>query len=184
MNKRFSFTKIDNAILDDKDITRAARAVFSVLARHASQATPDSFRTCYLYVKTIAKQAGYSERRVQYAFKELEKLGLIIRTFRRTSYNNNVSTLFTIIGAYAVRYNSNNSGSNSGENTMSTNSNTTTSRNNCTRWCSGCAQEKTPNKENKESLTYSPCLKAGDSSINNKRLSDHKSQYQVLLRLL
>ena len=33
-------------------------------------------------------------------------------------------------------------------------------------------------------LTYSPCLKAGDSSINNKRLSDHKSQYQVLLRLL
>ena len=33
-------------------------------------------------------------------------------------------------------------------------------------------------------LTYSPCLKAGDSSLNNKRLSDHKSQYQVLLRLL
>ena len=47
MNKRFSFTKIDNTILDYNDITRAARAVFSVLARHASQATPDSFRTCF-----------------------------------------------------------------------------------------------------------------------------------------
>ena len=96
-----SYTKVDNAILDDDKLPRSCKAVFIVLCRHAH----NDDRSCWLCIKTIAKESSYSIRTVKAAVKKLVEAGLITRQDRFSEEDGGqISSLFTIIGSSAKRY--------------------------------------------------------------------------------
>ncbi|MBQ7732494.1 MAG: helix-turn-helix domain-containing protein, partial [Synergistaceae bacterium] len=95
-----SYTKVDNAILDDDKLPRSCKAVFVVLCRHAN----NSDRSCWLLVSTIVKESKYAERTVRGAIRKLVEAGLITRQDRYSEDGGQISSLFTIIGADAARY--------------------------------------------------------------------------------
>ena len=96
-----SYTKVDKAILDDDKLPRSCKAVFIVLCRHAH----NDDRSCWLCIKTIAKESSYSIRTVKGAIKKLVEAGLITRQDRFSEEDGGqISSLFTIIGKSAKRY--------------------------------------------------------------------------------
>ena len=96
-----SYTKVDNAVLDDDKLPRSCKAVFIVLCRHAH----NDDRSCWLCIKTIAKESSYSIRTVKAAIKKLVEAGLITRQDRFSEEDGGqISSLFTIIGSSAKRY--------------------------------------------------------------------------------
>jgi len=58
-----------------------------------------------MLTKSIALKAKYSLRAVNYALKKLCELGVIIKQNRRGEDGSFISSLFTIVGANAPRYN-------------------------------------------------------------------------------
>lgn len=95
-----SYTKVDNAILDDEKLPRSCKAVYIVLCRHAHK----DDRSCWLLVSTIAKESKYAERTVRGAIRKLVDAGLITRQDRYSNDGSQISSLYTIIGAKAARY--------------------------------------------------------------------------------
>ena len=102
MNPRYSFTKLDNIVLNDKDLSRSACAVFVVLAKHSRLC--NNARSCCLKISTIATEAKYCKRAVQSAINLLVELGLVIRVYQKTPSGDNKPSIFIIIGADAQRY--------------------------------------------------------------------------------
>lgn len=95
-----SYTKIDNAVLDDDSLPRSCKAVFVVLCRHAH----NDDKSCWLSQKTIAEESKYSDRTVRGALKKLEQAGLIVQQHRFDKDGSRMTSLFVIIGGNAKRY--------------------------------------------------------------------------------
>ena len=102
MRNRYSFTKLDNLVIEDKEISRTARAVFVILAKHSR--VVNGSRVCYLHIKTIAQESQYAVRTVRYALRTLVDLGVIIRCYQFTKDGHNKASLFVVVGANAQRY--------------------------------------------------------------------------------
>ncbi len=102
MDKRYSFTKLDNVIIEDQNISRSAKAVFTILAKHSR--IINGSRVCYLHIKTIAQEAQYAVRTVRYALRALVDLGVVCRNYQFTGDGHNKASLFVVIGANAERY--------------------------------------------------------------------------------
>ena len=92
--KGFKFTKPENVVMFDNDITSTAKVVYCAIMKHMNSKT----RKCNLYVKTIAQEVSRSVRTVQRSLTQLINKNLIIRTERYGADGRNLASCFTVTG--------------------------------------------------------------------------------------
>lgn len=96
---KFWFACVDGKVARDPTLSPFDKAVFLVLCSHADTDN----RECYLKVKTIAYEAGCSERSTQKSLKTLTERGIIERK-ERFEDNRQLPSLYRIIGEKAPCY--------------------------------------------------------------------------------
>lgn len=98
IRKRPPFTQLENAILEDEQVSKHALMVYWVLCKHANRDGEDSFPS----LNTIAQESRSGRTTVVKAVKELIKLGYIKKECRKREDNPKVCTsnLYTILTQY------------------------------------------------------------------------------------
>lgn len=99
--RKWTFTIIDNAILENESITHLGFSVYTALCFYTNKQN----RSCYPKIKTLAKFAHLSESSVKRGLKELADLGIIEIAHRKDPDNpkKNLSNLYTIKGVGSER---------------------------------------------------------------------------------
>ena len=92
--KGFKFTKPENVVMFDNDITSTAKVVYCAILKHVNMKT----KKCNLYVKTLAQEVSRSVRTVQRSLAQLIEKKLIIRTERYGADGRNLASSFTVTG--------------------------------------------------------------------------------------
>jgi DNA-binding Lrp family transcriptional regulator len=100
----FWFAMIDIEVIKDKELSPLDKTVFAIICAHVNVQT----RSCPLKVKTIAEEAGCSERSVQKSLKILLERGIIQRVERFVNGKQQAS-IYKIIGHHAPCYRGENS---------------------------------------------------------------------------
>ena len=95
--RKLPFTQIENAIIEDPQITKAEMLVYLILCYHANNDTSQ----CWPGIKKIAKETRLSNNTVHTAIKGLEDKGYITKTTRQNPDNKqNFTNLYTINTQY------------------------------------------------------------------------------------
>ena len=99
--KDFWFTCVDTDVLRDKKLSGTSRLVFAILCSYANFNT----RSCFPKIKTLAEDAGFSERTIQKALSELEERGVLKRVVRyRKEDGAQISSEYLLYGFHASCY--------------------------------------------------------------------------------
>jgi hypothetical protein len=85
------YTIVENAVLDDLELSKEARLLYVYLSRFANSAD----KKCWPSIDTLAKLSGISERKVRYCLKELETREYIRKVYRREG-SKNLSNLYIL----------------------------------------------------------------------------------------
>ena len=100
-NNNFWYSPLDIKVGQDGSFKGAAKVVFMTLCTHANIKN----RTCFLKVKTIAKESGYCERTVRSALRKLSVMGLIEITENYSRSNGKqMNSTYRVIGSRASCY--------------------------------------------------------------------------------
>ncbi len=99
---KFFYSQPDNAVLYDKTLCKTAYQLYNILVEMSNKKTNQVFTK----VSTLAERLGRSTRTVRIHLATLVKAGIIDRKKRKSPSNpkKNISSLFTIIGRFAPRY--------------------------------------------------------------------------------
>lgn len=97
--REFSFTIIDNHILENEELTAYEKIVYIILCRFANYKE----RTCYPSFATIQKLAGCSRITVIRSIKKLEEKGYIKKESRVEENNGSKSNLYRIIDIPSIK---------------------------------------------------------------------------------
>ena len=90
----FWFTCVDSDVIANQELSLMARYIFSVLCMIAGF----GHRSCSPSNQEIAKIAGFSERTITRAIKELEAKGAIIREGRFSKDGQQISCITHLVG--------------------------------------------------------------------------------------
>jgi hypothetical protein len=90
----FWWVAVDVSALRDRTLSASAKLVYAVLCTYADTGR----RTCFPSVKTVAGDAGCSERKVRYALSELVSRGYLERNPRFGDDGGQRANIFRIVG--------------------------------------------------------------------------------------
>ena len=90
----FWFTCVDSDVIGDKGLSSVAKYIFTVLCMIAGF----GHRSCSPSNQELAEIAGFSERTIMRAIKELEARGAIIREPRFSSDGQQISCITHLVG--------------------------------------------------------------------------------------
>ncbi len=100
----FYFTQPDNVVMFDEVLSQTAKVVYCNLLSHVKKGT----NKCKLYISTIAEEVKRSVRTVRRALSQLCERGVIVRLMQYGNKQNQLASLFVIIGKNAACYQSDN----------------------------------------------------------------------------
>ena len=100
----FYFTQPDNVVMFDEVLSQTAKVVYCNLLSHVKKGT----NRCKLYISTIAEEVKKSVRTVRRALSQLCERGVIVRLMQYGNKQNQLASLFVIIGKNAACYQSDN----------------------------------------------------------------------------
>lgn len=69
MKKSQTFTKVSNAVIDDKKLKAQSKALYMAICRYANNDT----KSCYPSKATLLKAAGISDKTFRAGIEQLEK---------------------------------------------------------------------------------------------------------------
>ena len=96
----FYFTQPDNVVMFDETLSQTAKVVYCNLLSHVKKGT----NRCKLYISTIAEEVKRSVRTVRRALSQLCERGVIVRLMQYGNKQNQLASLFVIIGKNAACY--------------------------------------------------------------------------------
>ena len=96
----FYFTQPDNVVMFDETLSQTAKVVYCNLLSHVKKGT----NRCKLYISTIAEEVKRSVRTVRRALSQLCERGIIVRFMQYGNKQNQLASLFVIIGKNAACY--------------------------------------------------------------------------------
>ena len=96
----FYFTQPDNVVMFDEVLSQTAKVVYCNLLSHVKKGT----NKCKLYISTIAEEVKKSVRTVRRALSQLCERGVIMRLMQYGNKQNQLASLFVIIGKNAACY--------------------------------------------------------------------------------
>ena len=96
----FYFTQPDNVVMFDEVLSQTAKVVYCNLLSHVKKGT----NRCKLYISTIAEEVKKSVRTVRRALSQLCERGVIVRLMQYGNKQNQLASLFVIIGKNAACY--------------------------------------------------------------------------------
>ena len=96
----FYFTQPDNVVMFDDVLSQTAKVVYCNLLSHVKKGT----NRCKLYISTIAEEVKRSVRTVRRALSQLCERGVIVRLMQYGNKQNQLASLFVIIGKNAACY--------------------------------------------------------------------------------
>ena len=96
----FYFTQPDNVVMFDEVLSQTAKVVYCNLLSHVKKGT----NRCKLYISTIAEEVKRSVRTVRRALSQLCERGVIVRLMQYGNKQNQLASLFVIIGKNAACY--------------------------------------------------------------------------------
>ena len=96
----FYFTQPDNVVMFDEVLSQTAKVVYCNLLSHVRKGT----NKCKLYISTIAEEVKKSVRTVRRALSQLCERGVIVRLMQYGNKQNQLASLFVIIGKNAACY--------------------------------------------------------------------------------
>ena len=96
----FYFTQPDNVVMFDEVLSQTAKVVYCNLLSHVRKGT----NRCKLYISTIAEEVKKSVRTVRRALSQLCERGVIVRLMQYGNKQNQLASLFVIIGKNAACY--------------------------------------------------------------------------------
>ena len=99
----FYFTQPDNVVMFDEVLSQTAKVVYCNLLSHVKKGT----NRCKLYISTIAEEVKRSVRTVRRALSQLCERGVIVRLMQYGNKQNQLASVFVIIGKNAACYQSN-----------------------------------------------------------------------------
>ena len=100
----FYFTQPDNVVMFDEVLSQTAKVVYCNLLSHVKKGT----NRCKLYISTIAEEVKRSVRTVRRALSQLCERGVIVRLMQYGNKQNQLASLFVIIGKNAACYQNSN----------------------------------------------------------------------------
>ncbi|MBQ7263765.1 MAG: helix-turn-helix domain-containing protein, partial [Synergistaceae bacterium] len=95
----FWFACVDIEVVRDPELSPIDKTVFAVICSHAGTTTRQSL----LKVKTIAAEAGCSDRSVQRSLRALEERG-VVETCPRSMDGHRIASIYRIVGHRAPCY--------------------------------------------------------------------------------
>ncbi|MBR1438722.1 MAG: helix-turn-helix domain-containing protein [Synergistaceae bacterium] len=96
----FYFIQPDNVVMFDEVLSQTAKVVYCNLLSHVKKGT----NKCKLYISTIAEEVKRSVRTVRRALSQLCERGVIVRLLQYGNKQNQLASLFVIIGKNAACY--------------------------------------------------------------------------------
>ena len=96
----FYFTQPDNVVMFDETLSQTAKVVYCNLLSHVKKGT----NRCKLYISTSAEEVKRSARTVRRALSQLCERGVIVRLMQYGNKQNQLASLFVIIGKNAACY--------------------------------------------------------------------------------